>query len=200
LQGAALRSIASDRPQIPETEEDPEFDKALAEPQFGNPLVLVMAGVIALDHGAPSGTGIAPFGGGATARAARAGPVCGFGPEPGVSSNTMRHIVAFNELADGIPISELRTSVADELAASERSADVDLLLALLEQELPPRTGSGEAASGQRLATIQPDLIGEAAIIELKRLPASDRANWKPTTPTHSKMRSPRSRKRRRPAG
>jgi hypothetical protein len=37
--------------------------------------------------------------------------------------------------------------------------------ALLEQDFPPRTGSEEAGSGRRLATIQPDLVGEAAIIE-----------------------------------
>jgi hypothetical protein len=53
LQGArGLRSIPPDGPEIPEAGEDPDFDRALAQPQFGNPLALVMAGVIAFDHGA----------------------------------------------------------------------------------------------------------------------------------------------------
>lgn len=52
LQGARdLRSAPSDGPQIPPAREDPDFDKALTQPQFGNPLALVMAGVIALDQG-----------------------------------------------------------------------------------------------------------------------------------------------------
>ena len=52
LQGARdLRSMTSDGLKIPPAGEDPDFDKALAQPQFGNPLALVMAGVIALDQG-----------------------------------------------------------------------------------------------------------------------------------------------------
>ena len=39
------------------------------------------------------------------------------------------------------------------------------LAGILEQELPQRTRSEQAESGARLATIQPDLISEAAIIE-----------------------------------
>ncbi len=75
------------------------------------------------------------------------------------------HIVAYNELADGIPVAKLRESVAKELATRARSADADIMLALLQQELPPRTRPEEATRGPRLATLQPDLIGEAAIIE-----------------------------------
>ena len=79
-----------------------------------------------------------------------------------VSSDVMRHIVAFNGLAGGMSLADLRKSIAGELAASQRSADLDALLTLIQQELLPRTG---AAHQPRLATIQPDLIGEAAIIE-----------------------------------
>ena len=75
----------------------------------------------------------------------------------------MRHAVAFNGLAGGIPVADLRKIVGDELAVSRRSTDhLDAVLTLLQQELPPRT---EAAQQSRVATIQPDLIGEAVIIE-----------------------------------
>jgi tetratricopeptide (TPR) repeat protein len=166
LQGArALRSIASDRPQIPEAEEDPDFDRALAQPQFGNPLALVMAGVIALDHGAGAALALRHLEAARRLGRRELDRFAALAQSRRVNSNAMRHIVAFNELTDGISISELRTRVADELTASRQSVDLDLVLALLEQELPPRTGSEETAGDPRLATIQPDLIGEAAIIE-----------------------------------
>ncbi len=81
------------------------------------------------------------------------------------SGDAMRHIVAFNGLVGGIPVAHLRQMVADELAASHRSAGLDALLTQLEQELPPRSELADPARQPRLATIQPDLIGEAAIIE-----------------------------------
>ena len=52
LHGAReLRSAPSGGARMP-PKGDPDFDRTLAGPQFGNPLALVMAGVIALDHGA----------------------------------------------------------------------------------------------------------------------------------------------------
>jgi hypothetical protein len=80
-----------------------------------------------------------------------------------IGDGDMRHAVAFNGLASGIPVRDLRKIVGDELVASRRSADyLDAVLSLLQQELPPRI---EAAQQSRVATIQPDLIGEAVIIE-----------------------------------
>jgi tetratricopeptide (TPR) repeat protein len=166
LQGArALRSRPSDSPQIPGAEQDPDFDRALAQPQFGNPLALVMAGVIALDRGPEAALALRHLEAARRLGRRELDRFATLAQSRRINGNAMRHIIAFNELAHGIPISELRTSVADELTASQRSADLDSMLALLEQELPSGTGSEEAASHPRLATIQPDLIGEAAIIE-----------------------------------
>jgi len=83
----------------------------------------------------------------------------------GVTGDVICHIVAYNELVDGIPIPELRECVAKELAIRARSADANIILPLLQQELPPRTRPEDADRSPRLATLQPDLIGEAAIIE-----------------------------------
>jgi len=83
----------------------------------------------------------------------------------GVVGDTIRHIVAFNGLAGGLRLNGIRETLADELSASQRLANLDALLPLLEQELPSPNGGEVAAHQPRLATIQPDLIGEAAIIE-----------------------------------
>ena len=77
----------------------------------------------------------------------------------------MRHAIAFNGLAGGLPLADLRRTLGDELAAAQRMNSLDVLVPLLKQELPARDETGVAVQGQSLATIQPDLIGEAAIIE-----------------------------------
>jgi tetratricopeptide (TPR) repeat protein len=166
LQGARdLRSIPSHGGQIPRAAEDPDFDRTLAQPQCGNPLALVMAGVIALDHGARAALALRHLEAARRLGRRELDRFAALAQSRRISSNAVRHLVAFNELADGIPVADLRESVVEELAASQQTVDLDVVLALLEQELRPRTGSEEAARGPRLATIQPDLIGEAAIIE-----------------------------------
>ena len=77
----------------------------------------------------------------------------------------MRYVVAFNGLADGLLFEGLRETLADELTQSQRSANLDVLLPLLEQEFPSRVEAETSGRQPRLATIQPDFIGEAAIIE-----------------------------------
>ena len=80
-----------------------------------------------------------------------------------IGEDEMRHLVAFNGLAGGLPITDLRKTVADELTISRRPTDqLSEVVGLLEQEFPARSG---ATQQPRLATIQPDLIGEAAIVE-----------------------------------
>jgi tetratricopeptide (TPR) repeat protein len=166
LQGARdLRSVPSDALQIPPAGEDQDFDEALAQPQFGNPLALVMAGVIALDQGPRAALALRHLEAARRIGHRELGRFAALAQTRGVSRDVICHIVAYNELADGIPIAELRESVAKELATRARSADADVILPLLQQELPPRTGAEQAARGPRLATLQPDLIGEAAIIE-----------------------------------
>src|SRR4029077_18292932 len=52
LQAArGVRAGSASGQHIPVKDEDPDFDRRLAEPQFGNPLALVMAGVIAAHDG-----------------------------------------------------------------------------------------------------------------------------------------------------
>jgi tetratricopeptide (TPR) repeat protein len=166
LEGARdLRAMSSDSLKIPQADEDPDFDRALAQPQFGNPLALVMAGVIALDHGARVALALRHLEAARGLGRRELDRFAALAQSRRISSNAMCHIVAFNEFANGIPVAGLRKSVVEELAASQQSVDLDAVLALLEQELPPRTKSEEATIGPRLATIQPDLIGEAAIIE-----------------------------------
>ena len=63
-----------------------------------------------------------------------------------IGADEMRHIVAFNGLTGGLPITDLRKTVGDELTASRRSAD-DLqapLLTLIQQELRPHTTSSRS--------------------------------------------------------
>jgi tetratricopeptide (TPR) repeat protein len=160
-----LRSAPAGGPQIPPMGADPDFDRTLAQPQFGNPLALVMAGVIALDQGARPALALRHLEAARRLGRRELDRFSALAQSRRINSNAIRHIIAFNELADGIPVADLRESVLEELIASHQSVELDGFLALLEQELPPRTGSGEAASSPCLATIQPDLIGEAAIIE-----------------------------------
>jgi hypothetical protein len=160
-----LRSIPSDGPQIPPAREDPDFDRALAQPQFGNPLALVMAGVIALDQGPRAALALRHLEAARRLGRHELDRFAALAQTRGVSRDVICHIVAYNELADGVPITQLRESVAKELATRGRSADADIILPLLQQELPQRTRPEQAARRPRLATLQPDLIGEAAIIE-----------------------------------
>jgi tetratricopeptide (TPR) repeat protein len=160
-----LRSTPHGGPQIPAAGEDPDFDGTLEKTQFGNPLALVMAGVIALDQGPRAALALRHLEAARRLGRRELDRFAALAQTRRVSGDAMRHIVAFNELVDGFPVADLRRNAADELAASRRSADLDAMLALLQQELPPRPRSEAAASGPRIATIQPDLIGEAAIID-----------------------------------
>jgi hypothetical protein len=133
LQGARdLRSMTSDGLKIPPAGEDPDFDRALTQPQFGNPLALVMAGVIALHHSPRAALALRHL---ETARRLGRRELDRFAAlaqTRGVSRDLICHMVAYNELADGIPIAQLRESVATELATRARSADADIILPLLQ--------------------------------------------------------------------
>jgi tetratricopeptide (TPR) repeat protein len=171
LISSALEAAAKLRPgvpnglHIPARDEDRDFDRRLAEPQFGSPLALVMAGLIALDRGPQGALALRHLGMARQLGRRELDRMAALAESRRVSGDAARHIVAFNGLVGGMPVAKLRQIVPDELAASHRTADLDALLDLLEQELPPRQEAAEASSEPRLATIRPDLIGEAAIIE-----------------------------------
>jgi len=168
LMAAALQAARELRPGIPagpgvpEAGEDPDFDRRLTEPQFGNPLNLVMAGIIALDRGPQGALALRRLDAARQLARRELRRLTDLGGRRQVGDDQMRHILAFNGLAGGLPLAGLRKAVADELVASLRSTDrLSALLTLLQQELPPRI----AATGQpRLGTILPDLVGEAAIV------------------------------------
>jgi hypothetical protein len=160
-----LRPRTPHDPHIPEVGEDSDFDTRLAQRQFGNPLALVMAGVITVEREPRVALALRHLEAARRLGRRELDRFAALARSRYVGDDTMRHIVAFNGLVGGILIANLRKSVSEELATSHRSTEVDAVLALLEQELPPQTQSEEAARDPRLATIQPDLIGEAAIIE-----------------------------------
>jgi hypothetical protein len=169
LVSAALQAARELRPEatsdrgIPAMDEEPDFDRRLTEPQFGNPLNLVMAGVIALDRGPQAALALRRLDAARGIARRELRRLTDLARTRQVGDDEMRHMIALNGLAGGLPIAELRKTVADELAATRRSADhLSELLTLLQQELPPRS---EGAQNPRLATSQPDLIGEAVIIE-----------------------------------
>jgi tetratricopeptide (TPR) repeat protein len=161
----AARELRSETPAasaIPAPHDDPDFDRRLAQPQFGNPLSLVMAGVIAADRGPHGALALRRLDVARQLARRELQRMTDLARSRQVGEYEMRHIVAFNGLAGGIPLAHLRKAVVDELAASDHSAGkLDALLNLLQQELPP----WGAAQQARLATIQPDFIGEAVIIE-----------------------------------
>ncbi len=150
---------------IPAAGADAHFDVRLADHQFGNPLNLVMAGVIARDRGPQAALALRRLDAARRLGARELDRLAALAKSRGLNGNTTRNIVAFNGLAGGLPLGRLRQSLADELAASQRMANLDVLVPVLEQELLSRTAADVATQRQRLGTIQPDLIGEAAIIE-----------------------------------
>ena len=97
-----LRSAPSDGPQVPQAGEDLDFDRALAQPQFGNALALVMAGVIALDQGAQGALALRYLEAARQLGRRELDRFVALAQTRGVTSDAMRHIVAFNELADGL--------------------------------------------------------------------------------------------------
>lgn len=162
---SALRPPPTTLPGIPAAGADAHFDAHLADRQFGNPLNLVMAGVIACDRGARAALALRRFDAARKLGGRELDRLAKLAESRGLNGDTMRYIVAFNGLAGGLLLDRLRQTLADELAASQRMANLDVLVPVLEQELPSRRGAGVAVQQPRLGTIQPDLIGEAVIIE-----------------------------------
>lgn len=155
-----LRGAAGEPAGLPAVGEDAALDRALAEPRFGNPLNLVMAGVIACDQPALGALGLRRLD--AAARLAERARLRVLAASHGIDAAVIRHIVAFNGLAGGLPVGDLPGVIGQELAAWGTSADARAVATLLAQEFP---GSAAEDGVARLGTIQPDLIGESVIVQ-----------------------------------
>ncbi|SIT00753.1 tetratricopeptide repeat protein [Insolitispirillum peregrinum] len=147
---------------MPSPEDDPAFEKRLSEPVFGNALSLVMAGVIAHDMGLRPALALRRLD---AARRLGQRELTRFATLAGPDAQAMRHLLAFNGMAGGLPVAGLTQQLNNELSALGASAHTQRLSELLQQELPPSLPRDGEARPERLATIQPDLIGEAVIIE-----------------------------------
>lgn len=158
-----LRAEAPSSTPIPAKGEDADFDRRLRQPQFGNPLNLVMAGVIALDRGPHAALALRRLDAARQIARRELRRFSDLARSRQIGEEAIRHIVAFNGLAGGLPIAGLRKTFANELAASLRpTGHLGEIVELLEQEFPVRPAAIEEP---RLATIQPDLISEAVIVE-----------------------------------
>ena len=162
---SALRPPPTALPGVPAAGADAHFDARLADHQFGNPLNLVMAGVIARDRGPRAALALRRIDAARRLGGRELDRLAALAESRGLNGDTMRYIVAFNGMAGGLSLDRLRQTLADELAASQRMANLDVLVPVLEQELPSRREAGVAVQQPRLGTLQPDLIGEAVIIE-----------------------------------
>jgi hypothetical protein len=157
----ALRPAAAAPPAVPAPGDDPAFDRALSEPRFGNPLNLVMAGVIACDQPAIGALGLRRLDAAARLADRERKRLAVMATAEGIAEPVIHHIVAFNGPAGGLPMDDLPRVIGEELIASGTAADARAVASLLAQEFPrPDPPDGVA----RLGTILPDLIGETVIV------------------------------------
>jgi hypothetical protein len=158
-----LRGAVAEPAAVPVPGADATFDRLLAMPRFGNPLNLVMAGVIARDQTPLGALGLRRLD--AALRLAKRELERlereGAAEDKRIAKHVIRHIAAFNGLVGGLPMDGLPGRVAAELAAWGPPADAQAVAGLLAQQFPVQSGAAEAS---RLSTTQPDLIGEAMIV------------------------------------
>jgi tetratricopeptide (TPR) repeat protein len=157
-----LRGGAGTLPRIPPPDQDNRFDRALAAPRFGNPLNLVMAGIIACDQSPLGALGLRRLDAAGKLAERERQRLATLARARNITQPVIQHIVAFNGLAGGLPVADLPDLVASELTAWGTPSDPQAIAALLDQEFPPRDAPAESP---RLGTIQPDLIGESVIVQ-----------------------------------
>jgi len=164
---------------VPEAGADASFDARLSEPVFGNALSLVMAGVIGHERGLQNALALRRLDAArhlGRRELARFERLAGAMPE----ARALRHLVAFNGMAGGLPTAGLVRTLQAELAAIGVEAETAGLAELLQQELPPTATREEGtAAAPRLGTIQPDLIGEAVVVEAFEAPPDRQAEGAP---------------------
>ena len=163
---AALKAVQEIHPEgstvaIPAAGADSDFDAQLGQSRFANPLSLVMAGLIARERGPRAAVALRRLDAArhlARRELDRFALLAGEDQAPAI-----RHLVAFNGLLGGAPLASLNERLAAELEAVRLTGDVGRLAELLRQELPPSVT--RQAGTPRLGTVQPNLIGEGAIVE-----------------------------------
>jgi len=164
-QRRALLAAAADA----ELPDEPQLLAQLDAPRFGNPLHLGLAGLVAREHGFAVGLSMRQLAAARHLAARELDRLERLGASVNLPEPTMRHAVAFNGLAGGLPIATVEQDLADECQAAHLGGDVRALAELLQQELPPVVGEAETP---RLATIQPDFVGEAVVVEALAAPPS----------------------------
>lgn len=150
---------------LPAAGDMPSFDAAIADPRFGNPLNLAMAGLIAAEKGPHEAVALRRLEAARHLARRERDRMVRLGESHGVVRSAMCHALGFNGLAGGLPVGTLIPDLTAELSAASLGGDVTALAELLEQELPHEGCEVDDGAEPRLGTIQPDLLGEAVIIE-----------------------------------
>jgi tetratricopeptide (TPR) repeat protein len=149
----------------PEAGTDPDFDRLLAGEQWaGDPLLLMMAGLVAGEVGVKHAL--------ALSRADLAEKVArrelyrigAIAAANGIDRSNQtqkgafgRHVAALATLTQGLSLTDARKLVDDERQRLGSSADTNSVLAALRDALP-------GSEGRDISPIQPDIVGEAAIL------------------------------------
>jgi tetratricopeptide (TPR) repeat protein len=174
---ATSRLVAQNRQahSLPPLGEDAAFDAALATSRFGNPLNLAMAGLIAAEQGPAAAMALHRLDAARHLARHEVGRMVRIAEGERIDPSAMRHALAFNGLAGGLPLETLSNELTQELdcmglpSASARLAEV------LMQELPSPGALAPDHAAARLGTIQPDLIGEGVIVEALLVGSPERA-------------------------
>ena len=155
-------------PPLPPPGADPQFDRQLHDNRIETePLFLVMAGIVAVEKGAPAALALGRLdlaGDVASADAPPATP----GPWAGADKSLVLHLAACVTLQGGCAPETAIGLIEQERAALGDCTSVrsDQLETLLRDALPPPEGDGVDA-------VRPDLIGEAFLLN-ELCPASRR--------------------------
>ncbi|WP_164517648.1 tetratricopeptide repeat protein [Pseudoalteromonas rubra] len=149
--------------KVPEANEQPDFDSALADTQFGNPLALVMAGILSRDMSPRAALSLHYL---AAAEKLAQREIDRFYKcfGEGADATKLAHCLCFHLLCGGLRIADMRQTLSAELIAMGwHTPSLDKELLALQQAFPPAEDGDETV---RLSTTQPDLIAEAMCIQL----------------------------------
>jgi tetratricopeptide (TPR) repeat protein len=163
---ATLLARKRDDLVAPETGADPEFDRLLRHEKWsGDPLFLMMAGLVAGTHGIENALSLNRTDL-ATIIAEReleriGGIAAGAGVDAGnrrLPGFLARHAAVLATLCQGLTLADARAVIEDEAARLKSPADINTTLAAM------RDGLRGTDDGPEIAPILPDIVGEAGII------------------------------------